>query len=1057
MLLLVLLQSVVTGQDPAAESPPDVVTVLDAGSRVERAVSSSEKHSFLIALKQGQLAVVDLDNRGASAAITMIDSAGEVILAYPASPGKQNIEIVAEADGQYRVVIEAKPADGKASSFVIGPATVTQAPEKELWRHQARRLSSKANALIAARKYDDALIAAEQALALREKSLGPDSVGVANSLHMLGGIHNARGNYPAAISHLLRAGQVYEKVSGPVSEGVFLTYGNLGGVYYVAGELDEAEQYLEKALAIKEKLSGPDHPFVAYLLNNLALVYQKRGDLVKAKAYLERALAIKEKAYGPDHNEIAHQVVNLGTLSQAMGDFVLAESYGRRALAVFEKNAGPEDRLVIDPVINLGNVSYETNDLARAEAMYKRALEVSTRTLGADHPTTALAMNNLAEVKRDRREFTEAEKLFEQALAIVTKRYGEDHPEVAQQLNSLGNLHRDRGDHARAEPLYRRALSMRERLLGPDNPFVVTTLSNLALLQMARGNFAEAEVLQSRVIATTERNAGPNLATGSERQKLAYLDTLAEQVDRAITLSVAFMPESAPARGLAVSAVLQRKGRIQDELSGANAALRRQLGPEDAAVLDRFNKVTSRLAGLVLGGPQRASAEAHQQRIADIRKEREELEAEISRRSARFRSRSASVTLERVQAAVPEDAALVEIAAYHRIIPTGVTTRERRGELRYVAYVIRRRGEVRWKDLGDAKLIDEAVEQMRAALRDPKRTDVRRAARSLDEKVMRPLRAFFGDAGRLLVSPDGALNLVPFEALVDERGRYLVENYSISYLTAGRDLLRMGGDREGKSPPLIVANPAFGEASEAVAAGTQPAKARRRSVTTTRGIADTYFAPLSGTAVEANTIKELFPEAVRLTDSRATETSVKRAASPSILHLATHGFFLTGTGPINASPADPTVARTGQRTDNPLVRSGLALAGANERKGSDDDGILTALEASGLDLWGTKLVVLSACDTGIGEVRNGEGVYGLRRSFVLAGAESLVMSLWPVSDYVTRELMTTYYKNLKQGLGRGESLRRVQLEMLKRSNRRHPFYWASFIQSGEWANLDGKR
>jgi CHAT domain-containing protein len=162
------------------------------------------------------------------------------------------------------------------------------------------------------------------------------------------------------------------------------------------------------------------------------------------------------------------------------------------------------------------------------------------------------------------------------------------------------------------------------------------------------------------------------------------------------------------------------------------------------------------------------------------------------------------------------------------------------------------------------------------------------------------------------------------------------------------------------------------------------------------------------------------------------------------LHLATHGFFLENS-------ADKT------KIENPLLRSGLAFAGANARSGDKDDGILTAMEASGLNLWGTKLVVLSACDTGLGEIHNGEGVYGLRRSFVLAGAESVVMSMWPVSDYVTRELMTNYYKNLKNGMGRGEALRQVQLEMIKRPNRRHPFYWASFIQSGEWANLDGHR
>ena len=134
-----------------------------------------------------------------------------------------------------------------------------------------------------------------------------------------------------------------------------------------------------------------------------------------------------------------------------------------------------------------------------------------------------------------------------------------------------------------------------------------------------------------------------------------------------------------------------------------------------------------------------------------------------------------------------------------------------------------------------------------------------------------------------------------------------------------------------------------------------------------------------------------------------------------------------------------------------------ALSGANEHKSGDDTGILTALQASGLDLWGTKLVTLSACDTGIGEVRNGEGVYGLRRAFFLAGTQSLVMSLWPVSDAVTREMMVDYYTGLKHGLGRGEALRQAELAMLKRKGRQHPFYWASFIESGEWANLDGKR
>jgi CHAT domain-containing protein len=168
---------------------------------------------------------------------------------------------------------------------------------------------------------------------------------------------------------------------------------------------------------------------------------------------------------------------------------------------------------------------------------------------------------------------------------------------------------------------------------------------------------------------------------------------------------------------------------------------------------------------------------------------------------------------------------------------------------------------------------------------------------------------------------------------------------------------------------------------------------------------------------------------------------------PRLLHIATHGFFLQ----------DPAGQRTQFTTENPLLRSGLALAGANVGTALEDDGILTAMEASSLKLWGTKLVTLSACDTGVGEIRNGEGVYGLRRAFVIAGAETLVMTLWPVSDAITREPMEAYYAGLRAGFGRGDALRQAKLAMLKQKDRQHPFYWASFIQSGEWAGLDGVR
>jgi CHAT domain-containing protein len=223
---------------------------------------------------------------------------------------------------------------------------------------------------------------------------------------------------------------------------------------------------------------------------------------------------------------------------------------------------------------------------------------------------------------------------------------------------------------------------------------------------------------------------------------------------------------------------------------------------------------------------------------------------------------------------------------------------------------------------------------------------------------------------------------------------------------------------------------------------------------------------LKGTAGEARALKAILPQATVFTGGQATEAALKQLHSPGILHVATHGFFLrdqeirlVGARDLVLDTAQ-SVGLSNQPIENPLLRSGLALAGVNRRLGradQGDDGVLTALEAAGLDLFGTKLVVLSACDTGVGEVKNGEGVFGLRRALSLAGSDTQVMSLWPVSDLGARDLMIEYYKALERGDGRGDGLRRVQLEMIKRKGRRHPFYWASFIQSGEWANLEGKR
>jgi CHAT domain-containing protein len=586
------------------------------------------------------------------------------------------------------------------------------------------------------------------------------------------------------------------------------------------------------------------------------------------------------------------------------------------------------------------------------------------------------------------------------------------------------------------------------------------TLRDIAVAYAAKSDGRQATEYQARANQAYERNIGLSLAIGSEREKLLYADAIATWTNRAISLHVHQAPTYAPAAEAAALVLLQRKGRVLDAIAGNMEALRERMTADDRALLDRLQATTVQLATLSLNGPGRTPLDAYQQQLKSMEQQREQLESEIGSRSGEFHAQSQPVTVAAVQRAIPDDAALIEFAVYQPFDPKALTERTAYGAPHYVAYVLRHHGEVRWRELGPAKAIDDAVVALRQALRDPHGANPRPLSRALDDKVLRPLRPLVRDARRLLISPDGGLNRIPFEVLIDERGRFAVQRQAITYLTSGRDLLRMQTRRPSRGAPLIVADPFFDHPPVTGPHRGTKLTSREPHPTTTNGdeLSTLYFSPLPATGDEARAIKALYPEATMLSGPRATKAALTNADAPIILHIATHGFFLDDATPALEARVPGTRAISATTTvKNPLLRSGLAFSGANLAKRGAEEGILTALEASTLNLWGTNLVTLSACDTGMGDVKNGEGVYGLRRAFLLAGAETVVMSLWPVSDYVTREMMTTYYRGLKRGLGRGEALRHAQLAMLARPERQHPFYWASFIQVGEWANFDGRR
>ncbi|MCY7347381.1 MAG: CHAT domain-containing protein [Pyrinomonadaceae bacterium] len=1020
-LLVFSLVQILHGQ---TQKKTEEAVNLELGKSLEREFAGGlETHGYRVKLTAGQYLKIIVEQRAVDVSAQLLAANENLITGFDNEfrlRETERIEFVAEEAGEFRLDVKTKYKSA-AGVYEIRLTELRAATKRDRLLFEAHTLNAKASDLIAAGKYSESAPLVARALEIGEQQLGTEDARVGHFLNNLGFLQRQQGNFAAA------------------------------------------ETTLRRALAINEKALGSEHPQTIYSIRALGLVYRSANDFAKADKMFRQALAATEKIYGKEHPKIVDLLTDFAVLLADLKDSEQGERILQRALAVAEKHYEPDSLTIAFILNNLGVNYQEKGENERAEPFFRRVLAIYEKTIGAENDRYSNALQNIGIVLRSRKDYSQALEVYERALAIREKTLGREHLNLTPLLHNIANVHHSRGNYAKALETQYRALDIAEKGGGPHHNYTVQSLRNVARFYAAQGDAANAVRFQTLAEERTETALALNLAIGSERQKLLQLDEMAERTSRTISLNVNLAPDNPQASALAALVVLQRKGRVLDAMSDNLDALRGRFGIEDQKLLDALNSLTAQLAKLTLNKPPKMTLDEQRNQIWDLEEKKESLEAAISDHSQEFRVQSQPVTLASVQAEIPLGSALVEFAVYKPYNPQAQSNNEAYGSPRYVAYVLRRTGDVKWVELGDAQAIETAIEEWRKALRDPKRKDAPQLARRLDEKIMQPVRRLAGDVRQFLISPDGELNLIPFEALVDEAKKFLIESYSFTYLTGGRDLLRMRAARTSRSEFLLIAAPLFGEPiaeppppeSNKTAASRRP-NAKRRSLTAARNLSETYFAPLSGSLAEAQAIRKLFPETIFVTGAQATESALKKIVAPRILHIATHGFFLENADADSQSASRGSSAAV--KIENPLARSGIALAGANRRAdNAADDGILTALEASGLNLWGTELVVLSACDTGLGEVKNGEGVYGLRRAFTLAGTQSLVMSLWSVSDAVTRDLMIDYYKNLKYGNGRGASLRQVQLAMLKRKGREHPFYWASFIQSGEWANLDGKR
>ncbi|MBX7221399.1 MAG: tetratricopeptide repeat protein [Blastocatellia bacterium] len=915
--------------------------------------------------------------------------------------------------------------------------------------HQAvgTSLSNLAGAYHAMGNYQKAEPLYQRGLAVAEKKLGPDNVGITPNLNSLAAHYRDRGNFALAEPLYLRALAIREKVLGPENPDVATPLTNLSVLYRDKGELAKAEIMGERAVAVREKALGPNQPVLATLLMNLSSVYRAKGDYTKGELVLERALAILEKTSGPDHPDTGTTLTNLGNLLKEQGDVEKAIPFYQRALSIFEKRLGPHHYKVGQVLNGLASAYRAKGDFAQAEPLLLRALEVGEKALGPNHPQVAFSLNSLGLFYLAKGDAAKAASFILKAKAINEKIFGLIHQDLATMLFNLGNCRFTQQDYQQAEPLFLESLKIREQVLGPNHHAVADSLSFLAATHQAMGQVEQALEDRIRSNEISEMDLNRNLVSGSERQKSLYLNQTALFTDDTISLHLQGAPHNIKAAQAALTVILRRKGRALDAMTNVLATLRGRNDAETKKLLDEYENVGKQISVQVLKGPGNLNPAEHQAAIQELQKRKEQLEREISRRSLEFQTKTTPITLEGVQALVPTGAALVEYATYRPVDPK---TRKL-GEPRYAAYLLLKpqgsQAGIQWVDLGPAQEINQLASLFRQALRN--RIDapagLQGLGRKLDQLVLEPVRKLAGSRRHLLIAPDGELNLVPFAALVDEKNRFAVERFTFTYLTSGRDLLRLQAQIPTTQPPLIVADPDYGEGQGPKLGGIQMKPLAR----------------LDETQKEAAAILALFPQARVVEQKDATKEALAGKESPKVLHIATHGYFFEDTRPSLAAEAgqrvlvreDSTSVNLAQtRLENPLLRSYLFFANSNR----DSGGIMSALEMAETNLWGTKLVVLSACDTGLGEVKNGEGVYGLRRALVLAGSEAQLMSLWPVSDTGTRELMTEFYSRVKAGAGLSEALRTVQLKMLKNPKRSHPFFWASFIQSGQWGALETK-
>jgi CHAT domain-containing protein/tetratricopeptide (TPR) repeat protein len=951
---------------------------------------------------------------------------------------------------------------------------------------------------------EQALALYERSLAILEKAFGSKHPTLLGCLVDLAAVHRELGNLAKALVLLRRAQTISEKYSSLDDDVAVVVEGALASAYQERGDDLLAAELLQRNLSAREKSLKPENPAFFHSLDNLASLYAAWGAWDRAFPLLEQRVSIKEGALGAGSQDLAGSLEALANCCSQLGNYQQAAVLYQRAISIREAAFGKEGLGVVPSLCHFAECCQRQAKYEEASALLQHGLAITERYVGPDHIGAADIVRRLADVQLELGNYDQALTLSKRASSTMEKLVGKEHRHLVRFLTTLAAVYRAQADYRHALPPLEHALRINKRVFGKSSDSAVASLRLLSLVCIEQGDWQHgAEYFSVALRALGASFVTTFLAVSDEGQLLEISDASAlKLVSRIWFHSEMFHSicalgdrQKCPNIRLWGAEQLASSKALFEEVKAAQWRLEWDSHTWTKELWEHAQAVKAELSLL----PERNKDPAERERRrAQLQAELAELKTKMGARLALLAQNvsAENLKLADIAGALPAQSALVDFVQYHRYDFSSRTNEPK--ELRYAAYLTfplaidSTNIHVERVDLGQAAPSNEAVEFICKRMSSGMgyaRDDVTAALQHLGGLVYAPLAKYLTNVSHLIVCPDGQLSRVPFEML-RVGDRFLIEDKTISYVTSGREIVRLEGSLKSKVQSLkslVMGGPDFdldlskaGSASFQLAgsagiparssadakqdalplAGRMPAL---RSLS--RDYREIKFPPLPGAEAEARSVAKLLGgDCVLRVGPDAREAELKAVVSPRVLHLATHGFFLSDQEfrRTNSLPFGwpGEWGQAGRRPyvqndwENPLVRCGIALAGAN-RAGQitnavAEDGVLTGLEASLLNLQGTELVILSACNTGAGDVKIGEGVMSLRRAFRIAGAQTVLASHWPVNDEATSKLMKEFIGRWHAGEPRAKAWREAQLSLLHSKEYSNPYFWAAFTLTGQW-------